>query len=73
MKNPFFLHIILSNTGEAEVNTIKSGMKLIEDSTKNKLNGKYCIRFVPQTRESTWLQIKSENGCFSQVNLRFLL
>ena len=65
LKNPFlYLHIIYQNKGEAEVNIIKSGMKLIEDSAKNKLNGKYCIKFVPQTKESTWLQIKSENGCF---------
>jgi len=53
---------------QQEIDVIHSGMKHIEDLTR--VNGKYCIKFVPRTTEEKWIEIYNGPGCASHLGMQ---
>ncbi|CAF0998878.1 unnamed protein product [Brachionus calyciflorus] len=51
---------------QASIDTILSGIKMLEDSTRG--NSKhYCIKLVPRTTEETYIRVINGSGCWSYV------
>ena len=51
---------------DAQKAIIIKGMQLIENKTR--INGKGCIKFKQRTTENNYINIFSDQGCYSLVN-----
>ena len=62
-------YVIDSAFNQIHISIIRSGMKLIEDSTR--IDGKDCIKFVQRRIERNYLRIINEDGCWSYLGKVF--
>ena len=62
-------YVLDSAFNSTHISIIRSGMKLIEDSTR--IDGEDCIKFVERTTESNYVRIINEDGCWSYLGKVF--